>query len=257
MLDDEIVVLAAGIDDPAGRAVTTTVDARTAAASDQVAITGALRDGRPWSGSETGELRWLRYANGSQRTAVGYVFLERRQVIVGLETVTRSRRIVRTSNPDTAVTRNVFGVSFNQASAAGPLSLAYALVPNAAESQLRSYQHGALTVLANNPRLQAIQHTRLGLTMANAFTPGRHEAAGLSIDGPASVVVQKQGGLTRVAVSDPTTDRNTVSVVVRGRPLWRVSADSGVLVSRVAGGTRLEFETHRAYGRSLTVTLRG
>jgi hyaluronate lyase len=258
MLDDEIVVLAAGVSDPAGRPVTTTVDARTAEPSDLVTLSGALRDGSAWFGTGTGDLHWLRYANGSQGTAVGYVFLDHQQVTVTLEQVTRSRRVVRTSNPDTAVTRNVFGVSIDQSAGAAPSSLAYALVPNAAESRLRSYSNGPLTVLANNPRVQAIKHTGLGLTAVNVFTQGRQEAAGLSIDGPASVILQtRPGHLTTVALSDPTMDRGWVSVVVRGRTLSKVSADDGVRVNQVAGGTKLDFDTHQTYGRSLRVTLRG
>ena len=45
-------------------------------------------------------MRWLRYANGTQDTAVGYVFLDDQPVTVGLAQVTRSRRMVRTANPD-------------------------------------------------------------------------------------------------------------------------------------------------------------
>jgi hyaluronate lyase len=257
MLDDEIVVLAAGVGDAAGRPVTTSVDARIAAPTDQVAITGALRNGLPWSGTGSADLRWLRYANATQATALGYVFLQPRQVTVGLEKVTRSRRVVRTSNPDTAVTRNVFDVSIDQGAGTSRTSLAYALVPNAAESQLRSYHYGRLTVLANGPKLQAIRHSGLGLTAANSFTPGRHEVAGLSIDGPASVIAQTQPDHTStIAVSDPTMDRDSISVVVHGRRLSKVSGDDGVQVGQVAGGTRLDFPTHQTYGRSLTVNLR-
>jgi hyaluronate lyase len=164
--------------------------------------------------------------------------------------------VVRTSNPDTAVTRNVFDVSIDQAAGTSRTSLAYALVPNAAESQLQSYLDGRLTVLANSPKLQVIRHSGLGLTAANSFTSGRHEVAGLSIDGAASVITQTQPDrTTTVAVSDPTMDRESISVVVHGRRLSRVSGDNGVQVSQVAVGTRLDFPTRQIYGRSLTVNL--
>ncbi|MGW7074037.1 polysaccharide lyase family 8 super-sandwich domain-containing protein [Streptomyces sp. NPDC054866] len=259
LLDEEIVVLAAGVGDGAGRAVTTTVDARTAAPDDQVSVTGELRDGRPWTGAGTGDLRWLRYANATQRTSVGYVFLDTPKVRVALDKVTRSRRVVRTANPDTAVTRSVFGVTVDGAAGAEPVSLAYALVPNAAEAGLRSYRGGQpLKVLANTVRLQAVSHAGLGLTAANSFTAGRHETAGLRIEGPASVLVRRERrGTTTVAVSDPTMDRAGISVLLRGRPLRAVRADEGVRVSRAHGGTRIDVNTHHAYGRSFTVTLRG
>jgi hyaluronate lyase len=256
MLDDEIVVLAANVGDPAGRAVTTSVDARIAAPSDDVAISGVLRDGDAWSGPGTAAMAWLRYANESAGTAVGYVFLEPRQVAARLETVTRSRRVVRTSNPDTQVTQQVFGVSIDQPAGAAPSSLAYALVPHASEGRLRSYADGPLTVLANNRHVQAIKHTGLGLSAANVFASGRSEVAGLSIEGPASVLMQEGGGEVTVAVSDPTMEQARVSIVLRGGPLAVVSADDGVRVRHVAGGTRVEYDTHQAYGRSLSVTLR-
>ncbi|QEV20991.1 polysaccharide lyase family 8 super-sandwich domain-containing protein [Streptomyces alboniger] len=261
LLDDEIVVLAAGVGDTVGRAVTTTVDARTAAPDDRTSLTGTLRDGRAWTGPGTADLRWLRYANATQGTAIGYVFLDTPQVRVALDRVTRSRRAVRTANPDTPVTRSVLGVTVDGAAGARPARLAYALVPNATEERLRAHRHGPLTVLANSPRLQAMSHSGIGLTAANTFTRGTHDTAGLRIEGPASVIVRRQGrhdkARTTVAVSDPTMNRDRITVLLRGRRLRELAADSGVRVSRAPGGTRIDVDTRHAYGRSFTVTLSG
>ncbi|GIG91464.1 polysaccharide lyase family 8 super-sandwich domain-containing protein [Plantactinospora endophytica] len=277
LFDDEIVVLAAGVGDLAGRAVSTTVDSRIAEASDPVTITGRLRDGRHFTGpatataSDTGTatdsdtatgsgsapLAWLRYANAAQQTSVGYVFLAGPAPTVTLDTVTRSRRLVRTANPDTMVRKQVFSVSVEQPAAAPHGSLAYALLPNATEQRLRAYPGGPVVVLANSTRFQAVRHAGLGLVAANAFTPGQHAADRLVVDGPASVLVrQARDGTVSVALADPTTDRDTVSVTLRGR--WRrvVAADDGVRVRRVPGGARIEAHTRHAYGRSFQVTLR-
>ncbi|PSL05875.1 hyaluronate lyase [Haloactinopolyspora alba] len=257
MLDDEIVVLAAGVGDPAGRAVTTTVDARIALPSDELAVTGARRDGGAWTGTGEGHLRWLRFANDTQGTAVGYTFLDDVSARVTLDEVTRSRRVVRESNPDTDVTRNVFGITVDHAAGAAPSALAYALVPGASARLLESYADGRLGVVANRPEIQAVKHTGLGLVAANVFAAGRHEAAGVSVDGPASVIVRTRADRVRtVAVSDPTMDRDTVSVLLRGRPMTAISPGRHVHVDRVAGGTLLEFDTHQAYGRSFEITLR-
>jgi hyaluronate lyase len=252
MLDDEIVVLAAGVGDDS-RAVTTTIDTRIAAPGDAVAITGVRRDGKAWSGTGTADPRWLRYVNGG--VSIGYYFLQPSQVSVGLEQVTRSRRVVRTSNPDTPVTKQVFGLTVAQP-AGSKRSLAYALVPNATESGLRSYQHGRIVVLSNTPRLQAITHLGLGLTGANTFGPGRHNLPGLTIDGPASVLLQRHRDRTiTVSAADPTTARDTITVNLWAQYLRPVSADPGVQVVRTSTGTRLTFTTHHLYGRSLTIKL--
>ncbi|NSC24664.1 silent information regulator protein Sir2 [Streptomyces albus subsp. chlorinus] len=260
LLDEEIVVLAAGVGDRGGRAVTTTVDARAADPDDTIEITGERAGGGDWSGSGTARLRRLRYADRTRGTSVGYVFLDEDPypVTVGLETVTRSRRVVRTANPDTAATRRLFHVTHRQEAGSAPRSFAYALVPHASERVLRAYRtREPLAVLANTVRLQALRHTGLGLLAVNAFGRGRHTVAGLGIDGPASVLVRHgRGGGVTVAASDPTMRRDTLTLLLRGRRLRRATADAGVEVRPAPGGTLLRVRTRHAYGRTFTVTLR-
>jgi hyaluronate lyase len=234
MLDEEIVVLAAGVGDET-RAVTTSLDARIAAPTDEVVIT---RD-----------TKWLRYANLTAGTSVGYYFLAPSQVAADLTDVTRSRRVIRTSNPDTAITKKVFTLT------SGSTALAYALVPQATEARLRSYTYGRLVLLSNTKRLQAIHHTGLNLTAANTFTPGRHTVPGLTIDGPASVLTQRHPDrTTTVAVSDPTMARPTITTTLTGQWLHKLSGDATVTHTFI--GTRLTFDTTHTYGRTLTTTLR-
>ncbi|MFF3495870.1 polysaccharide lyase family 8 super-sandwich domain-containing protein [Streptomyces sp. NPDC002795] len=242
LLDEEIVVLAAGVGDApgGGQAVTTTVDARVAPAGD--AVTVAEGDG------------WVRWADGTRGAAVGYVRLAGPEAKARLETVTRSRRVVRTSNPDTAVTKQVFSLAVEQPSGAKPASFAYALLPNASEAVVRGYE--GVRVLANTPRSQAVGHEGLGLTGMNTFTGGEHHVAGLAVEGPASVLVRRVGREVTVSVSDPTTERDAVTLVLRGRRLRKASGDDAVRVTAVPGGTRIDVDTHHAYGRSFGVTLR-
>jgi hyaluronate lyase len=257
MLDDEIVILAAGVGDSAGRGVTTTVDSRIADVTDEVVLAGRLRDGTAWSGAGTAELAWLRYANGSQGTAVGYAFLDTPPVTVALDTVTRSRRVIRASNPDTAARKQVFAAVVEQAPGAPHTSMAYALVPNATERQLTGYARGPISVLVNTSRLQAVKHARLGLVAANAFTAGQHHAERLVISGPASVITRDgPAGTVLVAVSDPTMNRDVISVTVHGPGRTAIAVDDGVTVHPVPGGTRIDVATRHAYGRTFTATLR-
>ncbi|MEQ4717613.1 polysaccharide lyase family 8 super-sandwich domain-containing protein [Nonomuraea sp. B19D2] len=255
MLDDEIVVLAAGVSGQGGRDAVTTVDSRIAAPGDTVALTGEGWSGGAWQTGDTRPPRWLRYANDTRHTAIGYVFLTRQPVAAGLETVTRSRRVVRTSNPDTSVTKNVFTASITHPAAGDVPALAYALVPNATETRLRGYANSPLTVLANDRHVQAIKHKTLGIVAANVFSDGPRHAERLLIDGPASVIVQ-YGERTVVALSDPTMKRDRVSVVLLGTSLRLGAADEGVTVRRVPGGTLVQATTRHAHGRTFTATLR-
>ncbi|MEV4331483.1 polysaccharide lyase family 8 super-sandwich domain-containing protein [Streptomyces sp. NPDC049597] len=257
LLDDEIVVLAAGVGDPAGRAVTTTVDARIAAPSDTVTLTGGLHDGTPWSGTGTAPLAWLRYANTTRGTAIGYALLDGPDPTAALESVTRSRRVVRQANPAAPVTKQVFTLSLDLPAGAPPAAMAYAILPGATARRTASCAAGPLTVLTNTPEAQAVKHAHLGLVAANTFAPGTHQVERLTVDGPASVLVRRTpDGTTALAVSDPTTERRTITLTLHGRTLRPVSADQGVRVTPAPGGTRVEVTTHRAYGRSFGATLR-
>ncbi|WP_246089872.1 polysaccharide lyase family 8 super-sandwich domain-containing protein [Nonomuraea deserti] len=255
MFDDEIVVLAADVSGQGRRAAVTTVDSRIAAPGDTIVLTGEGWRGGSWRAGDTSPPRWLRYANDTRRTAIGYAFLTRQPVAAGLETVTRSRRVVRASNPDTSVTKNVFTASIAHPAAGGVPAVAYALVPNATEARLRGYADGPLTVLANDRHVQAIRHRALGIVAANVFAGGPRHAERLLVDGPASVIV-RSGERTVVALSDPTMKRDHVTVVLRGRPLRLDTADEGVTVRRVPGGTQVRATTRRAHGRTFTATLR-
>ncbi|MCP2324073.1 hyaluronate lyase [Hamadaea flava] len=243
LLDDEIVVLAAGVRDGAGRAVTTTFDSRIAGASDVVTLTEGDR--------------WLRYANETQQNAVGYRFLAGTRPTGATASVTASRRVVRTTNPDTKVTKQVFTLGVTEPAGAVAAAYAYAIVPNASATDLAAYEDCRLTILANTPKAQAVKHTGLGLVAVNTFTPGDHHAERLVVDGPASVLAQttRRGDVT-IAVADPTTHRDTVTVTIHGRTLRAVESDEGVRIRPVAGGTRIEVATRHAYGRSFTAVLR-
>jgi len=225
--------------------VVTTVDSRIAAPSDDVVLTGVSRDGRPWSGPGTADLSWLRYANRTEGTSVGYVFLDRQRVTADLTPVTRSRRVVRTSNPDTPVTKNVLGVTVSPHDNA-----AYALIPNAPARPTTRVR-----VLANDRRTQAVAHPGLHLVGVNTFTDGWHRADRVSIQGPAAVLLQRKDGKTTVAVSDPTMNRTSIDVLIAGS-LHQVAADDGVEIRHVPGGTRVRVTTNQAYGRTFTATLR-
>ncbi|MFD7510533.1 polysaccharide lyase family 8 super-sandwich domain-containing protein [Streptomyces sp. NPDC059853] len=244
LFDDEIVVLAADVHDPLSRPLTTTLDTRVADPADPLVLT-------PLAGPPAG----LHCAGPD--FSMGYVFLGGDHPRASIDTVTADRRLVRTANPGTPVTKQVFSLRVTHPAGAAPASLAYALVPHATRDRLTAYAHRPLSLLSNTPALQAVHHHGLSLLMANTFTPGPHRTGELTIDGPACVVLHTlPDGSLRIAVADPTTERDRVSVTLHGRRLRPAAADPGVRVHRTGGGTRLVADTRRLHGRSLTAHLR-
>ncbi len=253
-LDDAIVVLAAGVRDPQNRGqVVTTVDARVALPGDDVEISGANPGGVPWRPGNQARLAWLRWANHTTGAAVAYSFLDGPPVRVEHEQVTGNLRDVRANNPDTDVTRQVFTATMGH----GSPNLAYVIIPGGTPEQAESYRDGGLSVLANSERMQAIRHPGLGLIAANTFTEGSHTARTLTIDGPACVLLREVDDEVHIAVSDPTMERQEITLTMRsGRAPTVVQADDGVRVEPARGGTRITATTHQAYGASFTVRLK-
>jgi len=256
--DDEVVVLAADVRDEHGRDVVTTLDSRVAAPTDTVRVTGARTDGSAWEAADdTGlasDLAWLRWANDTEGVSVGYVLLDDAAVDVTLEQVARSRRHVRLTNPDTIATKRVFTAAVRHPSTTS--TLAYAVVPAASEADLAAYRtNSAVTVVVNNPKVQAVRHEGLGVIAATAFAERTVHAANLAIDGPASMIF-RDGRDAQVSLSDPTMGRDQVAVTIRGRRFTATDVDDGVTVRPVPGGTQVVATTRHAYGRSFTARLR-
>lgn len=258
MFDDEIVVLASGISDEHGRAVISTVDARISDPTDDVHITGENRYGRSVSAAGgVRDLDWLHYQNATRGTAIGYVFYTGGDFDVRLEAVQRARSYVRTSNSDTPVSKRVFDISQTHQAGQRSGSLAYAIVPGVTQRALARYARSGPRIIEHGSAVHAVRHEELGLLGVNTFTGGEHRVGRLTVHGPASVLAQDADrGRTVIALSDPTFARDTVSITIPGRrPV--LEADTEVTVRRVRGGTRLEFDTHHAYGKTFTVSVRG
>lgn len=254
--DSEIVLLTAGLNDPAGRDLVATIDSRIAEPGDDVALTGERPNGQSWDGVAAQRLAWLRWANETTGACVGYAFLNAPAVHAGLEEVTRSHQVVRVANPDTEVAKSVFSATLRY----GPdedAAYGYAIVPGADSDQLAGYSDGPLNVISNTEQVQALRHSGLGLTAVNTFDEGEHQVRLLTIDGPASVLLREGGGEYTLAVSDPTMLRAEIEVtLLTGRAMRLVEADDGVQVTQVSGGARVVVSTDEAYGASFRVTLR-
>jgi hyaluronate lyase len=261
MLDDEIVVLLAGIGDQHGRDVLTTIDSRISAPDDAVTVTAAPRHGHRTTGA--GMVRdpeWVLYTNGTRKTSVGYAFFDENEAEIQLADVQRSLRAIRQQNPDNTVSKTVFNLSVSHPARERPGSLAYAVVPSADEARLGRYRDrrgGGPVIIANSTRMQAIRHDRLGLLSANVFAPHGARVGPMTLDGPASMIARQEHlGRTTIAVSDPTFARDQVRIILPGHH-EALGNHPDVTARPVRAGTVLTFDTHRLYGATVSVTVRG
>ena len=229
-LRDSIVALGAGITGTDGYPVETIVDNRNLHENG----TTALRiDGRTAADQTYDDPHWA-HLDG----VAGYVFPQGGQLKVRREDRTGSWSEINVGN-DTAgsttpYTRRYASLVLDHGTATG--DYAYVLLPNATSRQTaeRAADPG-MTVLVNNPIVQAIRSHREDLTLANFWTAGA--VSGIASDGPASVVVGKDGRTTTVAVSDPSRTAGVIRLTIDRRVGAVIAKDPAVTV--VATGKQL------------------
>lgn len=229
-LRDSIVALGAGITGTDGYPVETIVDNRNVHENGTAAL---LIDGRTAADQTYDNPRWA-HLDG----VAGYVFPHGGQLKVRREDRTGSWSEINVGN-DTAgsptpYTRRYASLVLDHGTATG--DYAYVLLPNATSRQTaeRAADPG-MTVLVNNPNVQAIRSYREDLTLVNFWAAGA--VSGIASDGPASVVVGKDGRTTTVAVSDPSRTASVVRVTIDRKVGALIAKDPAVTV--VATGKQL------------------
>lgn len=250
-LRDSVVALGAGIVGTVGYPVETIVDNRNVHENGTAAL---VVDGQSGVDQTYGDPGWA-YLEG----VGGYVFPAGGQLRVEREDRTGSWSEINVGN-DTAGsttphTRRYAKLVLEHGTDAG--SYAYVLLPNATarETAERSADPG-MTVLVNNPTVQAIVSHRENLVLANFWAAGSVSgdgAASVASDGPASVVVGREGTVTTVAVSDPSRTAQVVRVTVGRRVASVVAKDPAVTV--VATGKQLVIDVAVGGTRGATHTV--
>ncbi|WP_250302969.1 polysaccharide lyase 8 family protein [Streptomyces sp. A 4/2] len=232
LVDNAVIALGAGITATDGRRVETVVENRNLHASGtaQLLIDGERQPGRQgWSGSFD-RARWA-HLDG----VGGYVFPSSGTSLRAL----REERTGKWSDLDTGadtagsttpVTRRYATLWLDHGLSPTGASYAYVLLPGASPSATASWARSRpVRVVANTATAQVVEVPRDGLTAATFWQAGT--AAGLTADGPASVLVRRHGHGVSVAVADPGHSLSTLTVELPF-PVRRVTrADSTVSVA--------------------------
>lgn len=155
---------------------------------------------------------------------VGYLFPAVAAVHLANETETGNWRQVNhqawaTEEP---VQKEVFTLWLDHGTKPQNAGYAYIVVPNTNAASLERYtQTPAVTVLANTPKLQAVQSKNLQISQVVFYEPGSIQLdknTTLTAESPCMVMVQMNGsGIAKIAVSDPSRKRTSLQLSVNTR----------------------------------------
>lgn len=155
---------------------------------------------------------------------VGYIFPQ--PTTVGLSNQTETGRwsdITDQKNiSDALVSKKVFTLWLEHGESPQDASYQYIVVPNVTVSQLdeASKTTPCTEILANTPQIQAVEHTRLGITQIAFYEAGGVEMSSgteVRMDSPGMVLIRmNEERIQNLSVSDPSRKLETMTLTVPG-----------------------------------------
>lgn len=232
-LDDGIVCLGAAVAGTGGHAVFTTLENRSYAVGSAPALRVDHANKRVAAGdaalSFTRSLHIEGYAGIVLLDAEGVSGTPQVQVVHREGTWYDINSGADTSGSQDAVARDY--VTVTHAHGTDPTSggYAYYLLPTATHSTTFSTEaQKPVAVLANNAGAQVVADSRTGVTLGNFYAASSAPVDGMTVSGPCSVAVHRDGGTITVALADPSRTQSAATLVLPDTGSYTVQqADSG------------------------------
>ncbi|MEU6423640.1 polysaccharide lyase 8 family protein [Streptomyces spiralis] len=230
-LDDAVVALGAGITASDGRTVETVVENRNlhAAGARRLTVDGAAQPDGPGRDATFPQARWAHLEGVG-----GYVFPDGAALRALREERTAAWSDINTgadtAGSATRLTRRYETLWIDHGISPTGAGYAYVLLPGLDAARTADWSSSRpVHVAANSAQAQAVHMPSLGLTAVHFWAAGT--AAGITCDGPGTVLVRRQGGRIGVAVADPGRTATTVTVTLPWPAHGVRGADDTVAVS--------------------------
>lgn len=259
LFDDEVVALGAGISSSDGHPVRTIVENRKLNASGDNAFTldGEARLPAPGASGAWTNVRWAHLEGNGEGAGIGYYFPAPASVSGDRLARTGSWSQINASGSSAPITRNYLALWVEHGANPAGAGYAYALLPGRSAGQVEQYAGDPdFSVLANTSSVQAVKENTLNVTGANFWTEAGGTAGIVSSSGKAAVAVRETATEIELSVSDPTAEGNGYIVLELDRAVSsKISADSGLYVTRFSPTVQLYADVRGKAGRSLSVRL--
>ncbi|MGG1555600.1 polysaccharide lyase family 8 super-sandwich domain-containing protein [Paenibacillus ferrarius] len=126
---------------------------------------------------------------------------------------------------------------------------AYVLLPNKTAAETASYSlNPNIEILVNNTNVQAVKEKTQGILGANFWSPSTFGY--LTASNPSSILLQDQGGVLDVAVSDPTHLQAKVSYEIHRAGLSVIEKDPSISILQLSPTIKFEVNTQAGDGKS-------
>lgn len=260
-LEDQVAVLCAGIRSRTGNRVETIVGNRKVSSENVELFADGKKLELPLEHAHSGQASpncgqlistkalTLRDESGS---VISWVFPKKREVRILKEERTGDWSHQGTSN---GIVQAIFvTILFDHGVNPEEESGVYFLLPGADETQAEAFaENQEIQILKNDEQASAVYQAKSGFTGINFWEGGT--VAGISVNEPASVLLQKQGNQLTIAASDPTQRGKQLRIGLPNSSVQLMKADSNMELKMQDGMPVICVDTCDLEGRTSCAVL--
>jgi hyaluronate lyase len=259
MFNNEIVALGSGITSNDYRTIESIVENRKIRedGSNSLLINGE-KPGLTEGQQQEVEAKWAFLEGNVPGSDIGYYFPEGKTLTVKKEQRTGAWKDINYGGPAEPITRSYTTMWFDHGVNPVNDTYSYVLLPGKNAEQTSQYAaHPEITILRNDPGVQAVQDRKENIIGANFWLDEKQTAGPLTVYQKASVTMQEKDGVLTLAVSDPTM-KNTGSIDIDfdGKAFKVLESDEQVQVIQTKPSIKLKVDVQQSYGKSFTVKLK-
>lgn len=202
LFDDRILAMGSGITSSTGNTVETIIENRKIRddLANTVTVDGQVPD---LSAPTLLTPAWMHLQGNVAGSDIGYWFPEEQQVTAFKEVRTGNWSAQGTTSGEESDGYATFLIDHGTNPSGA--SYEYVLLPGKTAAETAAYAAAPdVSILSNTDSIHAARDEREGVTAANFWDDDGGSIAGITVDKPASVVMQRQGSTVRLSVSDPT-----------------------------------------------------
>ncbi|MDN3018457.1 polysaccharide lyase family 8 super-sandwich domain-containing protein [Paenibacillus sp. BSR1-1] len=254
MFDDEIVALGADISSTNESKVETIIENRQLNdhGDNKLIVNGKEKLNQLGDSETLNNVKWAHLEGNVQSSNIGYYFPESTSLYGLRESRTGSWNEINNGGSSESITRNYLSLAFDHGSKPTNASYSYVLLPNKDVTQTERYSSNPnISVLANTSAVQAVREKTLGITAANFFKAETVDF--ITVQSPASVMVQEDSKGLTLSVSDPTQKQDKVILELNKTGLDIDKKDETITVLQTSPTLKVEVNVAGSTGTTHSI----
>ncbi|WP_390487383.1 polysaccharide lyase family 8 super-sandwich domain-containing protein [Solibaculum mannosilyticum] len=259
--DDEVVAIGSDITSSNANTIETTFENRRIEGDNALVIDGEKMPNELGWQETLEDVNWAFMEGNVEGSDIGIYFPEGTTLNAKRETRTGKWSSLGSYNPDeTEYSANWLTLWQDHGSKPENGSYEYVLLPGMTQQQVESYANNSdVEILRNDSDVHAVYKKSLNILAANMWNGGSLDAMGtsnfLTVDKPATVMVQETNKGLDISLTDSTQQADTVTLEINRAAYGVSSKDERVKVIQTSPSIILEIDTKDAIGTPIEASI--